>query len=41
MSNFRESSRNLGHFWKFKKFQTLKTHIIYHFEASDLEIPNL
>ena len=44
---FSRSSRILGHFWKFEKFQTLRTHIIYyilkkyHFEAGDLEIPNV
>ena len=40
---FSRSSQNLGHFWKFKKnFKVLEhKHIIYHFEAGDLEIPNM
>ena len=39
---FLRSSRNLDHFGSSKKFQTLRTQIYhYHFEASDLEIPNI
>ena len=40
---FSRSSRNLGHFWKFEKNLKLleHKHIIYHFEAGDLEIPNI
>ena len=40
---FSRSSRNLGHFWKFKKkFKLLEhKHIIYHFETGDLEIHNI
>ena len=42
---FPRNSRNLGHFRKFEKFQTLRIleyeHVIYHFEARDLEIPNI
>ena len=40
---FSQSSRNLGHFWKFRKnFKLLEyEHIIHHFEARDLEIPNI
>ena len=41
--HFSRNSRSLGHFWKFeKKFKLLEyEHIIYHFEARDLEIPNI
>ena len=39
---FSRSSRNLGHFWKFEKFRTLRTQTYhYHVEADDLEIPNI
>ena len=40
---FSRNRRNLGHFWKFEKnFKLLEhEHIIYHFEAGDLEIPNI
>ena len=40
---FSRSSRNLGHFWKFEKNLKLleHKHIIHHFEAGDLEIPNI
>ena len=41
---FSRSSRILGHFWKLvrKNFKLLEhKHIIYHFEAGDLEIPNI
>ena len=40
---FSRSSRNLGHFWKFEKnFKLLEyKHIIYHFEAGDVAIPNI
>ena len=39
---FSRSSRNLGHFWKFEKISLLEhKHIIYHFEAGDLEMPNI
>ena len=40
---FSRSSRNLGHFWKFEKISNLleHKHIIYHFEAGDLEMPNI
>ena len=43
MSNFREVVGILGHFWKFEKnFKLLEhKHIIYNFEAGDLEIPNI
>ena len=33
---FSQSSRNLGHFWKFEKISN--KHIIHHFEADDLEL---
>ena len=36
---FSRNRRNLGHFWKFKLLEY--EHIIYHFEARDLEIPNI
>ena len=41
--HFSRNSRNLGHFWKFKKNYKLLEyeHIIYHCEARDLEIPNI
>ena len=39
---FSRSSRILGHFGSSKKFKLLQhKHIIYHFEAGDLEIPNI
>ena len=42
---YEQFSRNswiLGHFGSSKKFQTLRTRTnYYHFEASDLEIPNI
>ena len=39
---FSRNRRNLGHFWKFEKISLLEyEHIIYHFEAGDLEIPNI
>ena len=40
---FSRNRRNLGHFWEFRKnFKLLEhKHIIYHFEAGDLEIPNI
>ena len=40
---FSRNRRNLGHFRKFEKnFKLLEhKHIIYHFEARDLEIPNI
>ena len=40
---FSRSSRILGHFWKFEKnFKLLEhEHVIYHFEAGDLEILNI
>ena len=39
---FSRSSRNLGHFGSSKKFRLFEhKHIIYHFEAGDLEIYNL
>ena len=39
---FSRNRRNLGHFWKFEKISNLEyEHIIYHFEAGDLEIPNI
>ena len=39
---FSRNSRILGHFWKFEKIKLLEhEHIIYHFEAGDLEIPNI
>ena len=40
---FSRSNRILGQFWKFEKiFKLLEhKHIIYHFEAGDLEIPNI
>ena len=40
---FSRSSRNLGHFLEVRKnFKLLEhKHIIYHFEAGDLEIPNI
>ena len=39
---FSQSSRNLGHFGSSKNFKLLEhKYIIYHFEASDLEIPNI
>ena len=40
---FSQNRRNLGHFWKFRKnFKLLEyQHIIYHFKARDLEIPNI
>ena len=44
MSNFREVVGFQAFFGSSKKFQTLRTqtyHIIYHFEAGDLEIPNI
>ena len=42
MSNFREVVGFLAIFGSSKKFQTLEhKHIIYHFEAVDLGIPNI
>ena len=40
---FSRNTRNLGHFRKVQKnFKLLEhKHIIYHFEAGDLEIPNI
>ena len=40
---FSRSSRNLGHFFEVRKnFKLLEhKHIIYHFEAGDLEITNI
>ena len=39
---FSRNRRNLGHFRKFEKFKLLEyEHIIYHFEARDLEIQNI
>ena len=39
---FSRSSQNLGHFWKFEKISLLEhKHIIYHFEAGDLQMPNI
>ena len=39
---FSRSSRILGHFGSSKNFKLLEhKHIIYHFEAGDLEIPNI
>ena len=40
---FSRNRRNLGHFREFQKnFKLLEhKHIIYHFEAGDLEIPNI
>ena len=40
---FSRNRRNLGHFRKFEKNFKLSEyeHIIYHFEARDLEIPNI
>ena len=40
---FSRNRRNLGHFRKFEKnFKLLEQkHIIHHFEARDLEIPNI
>ena len=40
---FSRNRRNLGHFRKFEKILKLLEyeHIIYHFEARDLEIPNI
>ena len=37
---FSRNRRNLGHFPKFEKLLEHK-HITYHFEAGDLEIPNI
>ena len=41
--HFSRNSRNLGHFGKFENnFKFLEyEHIIYHFEARDLEILNI
>ena len=41
--HFSRNSRNLGHFWKLEKnFKLLEyEHIIHHFKARDLEIPNI
>ena len=40
---FSRNKRNLGHFRKFEKIFKLSEyeHIMYHFEARDLEIPNI
>ena len=39
---FSRNSRNLGHLGSSKNFKLLEhKHIIYHFEAGDLEIPNI
>ena len=39
---FSRNSRNLGHFGSSKNLILLEyKHIIYHFEAGDLEIPNI
>ena len=39
---FSRSSRILGYVWKFEKISLLEhKYIIYHFEAGDLEIPNI
>ena len=40
---FSRNRRNLGHFQKFEKnFKLLEyKHIMHHFEARDLEIPNI
>ena len=40
--HFSRNSRNLGHFGSSKNFKLLEyEHIIYHFKARDLEIPNI
>ena len=41
--HFSRNSRNLDHFWKFEKnFKLFEhKHVIYHFEAGDLEMPNI
>ena len=40
---FLRISRNLGHFWKSKRNVKLleHKHTMYHFEAGDLEMPNM
>ena len=40
--HFSRNSPNLGHFGSSKNFKLLEhKHIIYHFEAGDLEMPNI
>ena len=40
--HFSRNSRNLGHFGSSTKFRLLEyEHIIHHFEARDLDIPNI
>ena len=43
LEQFSRSNRNLGHFWKFEKFQKVieHKHIMYYFEVGDLDIPDI
>ena len=39
---FLQNGQNLGHFGSLKNFRLLEhKHVIYHFESSDLKIPNI